>query len=214
LTLSAAHRLSQVLIENQWDEIDLVLNPENHVTLGLNARTEEVGEKNRKVDIGPPLVRWSVADLSNSDAMWRAYACLKPYLDAEQKNIDFRPIRFYQTISWKTGEVPVCNGPSCKLLGSGQEEFQILLKGLHPYIIALASKAWTDNKRQDFETVLRLVRYMRANGYDPDRQRNKDVQYEHWDHMKGGGSVEWTITPEGLTLQRNEPSEPSRSFLP
>jgi hypothetical protein len=196
LTLYAAHRLSQALIENSWEEIELVLNPENHVAFGFNAATEEVGTKTRKVDIGPPLLRWAVEDLSNPERMRQLYACLKPYLDAEQKNIDFRPVRYYQSISWKTGEVPVCKGPSCLSLGFGSDEIVNLLRGLQPYIIALDSKTWRENKREDFETVLRLVRYMRESGYDPDPHRHMEMRYEHWEHLQRGGSVQWSIATD------------------
>lgn len=141
IDLYAAHRLSQVLIENQYDEIELVLNPENDVHFGLNPKTEDVSEKSRRVDVGPPLLRWSINDIANRGAMNQVYSCLKTYLEAEQKNIDFRGIRYYEAISWETGKQPRCNEAACLMHGLSDAALAPVLRAMSPHLLAIKSLA-------------------------------------------------------------------------
>jgi hypothetical protein len=159
LDLYATHRLSQVLLEKAWEEIHLYFEP-----------TDEVrgGSDRRFAHIGPPLLSWSMHELANPDFSSRAYSILKPYLDTEQRNIEYRPIGYLENIHWETGQPPDCESGQT-LLGSVSDEYALrVMRSMAPHLSAFYLRAMARNDREGLELYLRLANHMREAGFDPD----------------------------------------------
>jgi len=183
IDLYAAHRLSQVLLENRYDEIEILLDPKNTTHLGMDPGTEEIRDRFRRVNIGPPLLSWSTSDLANAEFAREAYACIKPYLDAEQRNIEYRSIRYIEIISWETGQPPSCRQSSVHYQGMSEDQIHSIFRSMAPYLSTLELRAWMTNERSGLEAVVQLVDYMRRSGFDPDPNNRFQVSLEHWDEL-------------------------------
>lgn len=198
IDLYAAHRLSQVLIESQYEEIELVLDPENKVFFGVEPKTEDATGQGRRVNIGPPLLSWSSMDLAKPEFARRACPFLKVYLEAEQRNIDYRRIRYIEVISWITNEEPRCNQGSIHYQNISQEEILRVLRSTAPHIWALSTRAWLTNDRSALELVVKLIDFMRRSGFDPDPNGICHSNLTHWDQR---------AIPSDLLLAKKQSSE-------
>jgi hypothetical protein len=160
IDLFATHRLSQAFLETQHKEVHLLLDPESE-----HSRDSDV----RSLNIGPPLLSWTTHDLADPDFVPFAYSILKPYLDAEQRNIEYRGIRYIEIITWQTGNVPKCE-QSHMLFQSTvvDDEIRNVFRCMAPHVHAVAARAVSTNDRHAMDLVLRLIDYMRGNGFDPD----------------------------------------------
>jgi hypothetical protein len=175
IALYAGHFLSRALVEQTWDEIELILDEMP------NTRPGPPSESVRTVYAGPPLLRWSLADVSNAGTRRHAYDCLKPYLAAEQWNIDHRGIRYYDVIEWDTGQPTLRQYGSCILGASDGSDVLPVLRAMTPHLLALLSRAWSDRDRAAVALVRQLVAYMRAKGFDPDPNDTTATIERHWD---------------------------------
>ncbi len=193
IDLYAAHRLSQALLESRYDKIELLLDPENKTHRGIDPKTEAITDSFRSVNIGPPLLSWSTLDLANAEFSRQAYACIKPYLDAEQRNIDYREIRYIELISWETGQPPHCSQGSAHYQGMCEDEIHRAFRSMAPHLLALKLRAWMTNDRSVLEVVVQLVDYMRRCGFDPDPNNTFQMQLDHWDEL----AIPTDISPRG-----------------
>lgn len=186
IDLFATHRLSKALLERPYNEIELALEPKMEAILGsLDTEVEDIIDDYRCVNVGPPLLSWSVSDLADSGFTQQAYAVLKPYLEAEQRNVDYRGIRYIEVIEWVTNEPPRCKQGSMHFQSFGcDEEIQRVFRSMAPHIVALWMRVLGTNDRQLLEVILQLVNYMRDNGFDPDPHRIYDSFYRDWDELK------------------------------
>lgn len=184
IDLYATHRLSRALLGTRYEEVELVVDPTNEVFEGIDPETEVVAEQYRRVNIGPPLLTWSTGDLSESEFVGQSYAILKPYLETEQRNIDYRGIRYIEKISWKTGEPPNCVQGSIayQYFGSDEDILQVF-RSMVPHMEALRLRAMGTKDRSLIELLMHLVRYMRSSGFDPDPSGLYDSTYQHWDQL-------------------------------
>ena len=190
IDLYATHRLSQALLEGQYGEVELVLDPTNEVHFGIDPKTEAMTEQYRRVNIGPPLLTWSTFDLAKPEFAHRGYSVLKPYLEAEQRNIDYRGIRYIEVISWETDKPPRCAQARMHYQSSvSAEDILRVFLSMAPHLQALSTRAWITRDRTAFEIVLRLVEYMRGSGFDPDPNKIYDSSYENWDQLAFPGEL-------------------------
>jgi len=183
IDLYAAHRLSQVLLEKKYKTIELFLDPENKTYLGIDPNTEEITDERRRVNIGPPLLTWSTQDFAKPEFLRDASICLKQYLDAEQKNIDFRGIRYLDIIRWETGKPPWCNQGGMHYQNICQDEILNVFRSMTPHITALSLQAWMTNDRSAMELVVQLIDYMRRTGFDPDPNGIYHSKLANWDQL-------------------------------
>jgi hypothetical protein len=160
IELYATHWLSQVLLEMHYKEITLHLDRPSH----FNTTVEK-----RDVYLGWPLLKWSTEDITSSTLARMAYSVLKPYLTAEQRNIDHRNIRYIEQIQWKTNEVPVIS-KWANAFGSARskkELFSVFIS-MQPHLFAMAMNSVASGHQEALEAILHMVSVMRDSGYDPD----------------------------------------------
>lgn len=183
LDLYATHRMSLALLEASYQTIEVVLDPNfADAERGIDPKTERVTNDTRRVNIGPPLLSWSLKDATNQVFIGLAYDSLKTYLDAEQRNVDNRAVRYNESITWKTNGVPLAGRSSSgfQSLKDGSETSRIL--GLMvPYVQFLALRAWSTKNKKLLALVVQLGEYMRQNGCDFDPHRSKDTLLRDWD---------------------------------
>jgi hypothetical protein len=175
ISLYATHRLSQILLEAKYKEIRLYFNS---VDEG-NCEPEK-----RKAYIGPPLMVWDTLDVARKDFASWAYSILKPYVDAEQRNVTFREIRYCEPIRWESNRPPEC-GKGYMLAQSTVSDDDLLkaFNMMTPSLHAMAARALSNRDRQALEIVVRLIGYMRGHGFDPDPRNIHTNFYEHWDEV-------------------------------
>jgi hypothetical protein len=176
LDLYATHRLSQVMLEMSHKEVHLFLDTHEE---------GKAGPDKRFVNIGPPLLSWSIHDFTKSDFAPWAYSVLKPYLDAEQRNIDYRGIRYIQQISWETGKPPRCQEAHtlCQSAVSNDDILRVM-RSMVPHLHALVAWALGTEDRHAFEICLQLIDYMRRTGFDPDPGGAYRFLYANWDQIE------------------------------
>lgn len=190
IDLYATHRLSQALLEAEYKDVELILDPENDVFLGIDPDTEDATDEYRRVNVGPPLITWSTSDLAESDFPHHGYSVLKPYLEAEQRNIDYRHIRYIERITWSPGEPPNCSQGSAHYQYFGSdEEILGVFRSMAPHMEALRMRALGTKDRPLLEILVRLVHYMRGSGFDPDPNGIYDSIYQGWDQLAFPGEV-------------------------
>jgi hypothetical protein len=161
IDLYGTHRLSQIMLEAVgWEQVDLYFKPVNE---GKGTSTKRV------TDIAPPLLAWSVHDLANRDFLSHAYSRLKPYIEREQRNIDYRPIGYLENIDWNPGEPTPDYGGGRTIMGSGREEdFLRVLQSMGPHLDSFSLWATSRNDREGLDLYQRLVDHMRVAGFDAD----------------------------------------------
>jgi hypothetical protein len=122
IDLYPTHRLSQVILEAKYSEIHLFLDEKRHLH-------EDGGA--RRINIGPPLLSWSINDLVDRNFSELAFSVLKPYLDAEERNILYREVRYVETISWETGKPPKAESSRGFMRTTNStEEFVLAMKSM------------------------------------------------------------------------------------
>lgn len=162
IDLYGTHRLSQIMLEAiEWERLDLYFKPVDE--------TKKATSTKRATDIAPPLLTWSVHDLSNPDFLSDAYTRLKPYIEQEQRNIDYRPIGYLENIDWRPGDPAPNYDAGTTTTGSGREEdFLHLLRSMRPHLSAFSLWALSRNDREGLELYERLVDHLRGAGFDAD----------------------------------------------
>lgn len=186
LDLYAAHRMSNVLTESSYQTIELLLDPNfAEAARGLDPKTETVTTVDtRRVNIGPPLLSWSLKDAADQHFLDLAYDSLKAYLNAEQRNVDNRAIRYSESIEWRTNELPITGGSSTQFQAlSDKDEMKRALEVMVPHVKHLAMRAWMTRDKALLTLVIQLCDYMRMNGCDPDPQLLSNHQMNNWDSL-------------------------------
>jgi hypothetical protein len=175
LALYPTHRLSQVLLEGPHKEIHLYFGSVNE---------SKGGTDQRYAGLGPPLLCWTTYDVAREDFAPWAYSILKPYLEAEQRNVKYRNIRYCEPITWETNQIPRCAN-SHMIFGStvSDDDLYESLRSMTPHLHKFAACCMTKKDRQAMEIVLRMVDYMRGNGIDPDPNNIFATLYREWDTM-------------------------------
>jgi hypothetical protein len=176
LDLYATHRLSQVMLEMSHKEVHLFLDTQDE---------GKSGPDKRFVNIGPPLLSWSIRDFAKPEFAPWAYSVLKPYLDAEQRNIDYRGIRYIQQILWETGKPPRCQQAHMLFQSGGSnEDILRVMHSMGPHLHAIVGWAVGTKDRHALEMCLQLIEFMRGNGFDPDPGGGYQFLYANWDQIE------------------------------
>lgn len=157
LELFTTLRLHQVLLERDYETIELLLDPadENPITPSL-----------RQVGLGPPIHAWSVADVTEPDFLARSYAILRPHIDTLRQNRSLRDIQFQKCLRWETGQPPIDSG--YMMHGSPNTDIISTLRDMAPRVRRLMMEVDYRKRYKDFPTMLALFDMMRRWGADPD----------------------------------------------
>jgi hypothetical protein len=157
IKLYCTHRLNSILAEMPHTIIQLNLDP----TPDSDAPKEE-----RYAYIGPPVLSWTIQDMSRDDFAEWSYERLKPLLVAEQMNVDTRPLRLTELIKWTTNEVPLIGQGTMQC--SHPSDIPSILRSMNPHMVSLMSQAIIAKDRQLCEVLSPMLCYMKNNGFDPD----------------------------------------------
>jgi hypothetical protein len=84
IALFSTQRIHQILMENSYSEIHLLLDPGDEST---------GDEKSRRLNIGPEILTWSVGDVIKQDFLPHAFSVLRPHAENLRKNRSLRDIR-------------------------------------------------------------------------------------------------------------------------
>jgi hypothetical protein len=173
IDLYATHGLSKVILEGAYSEINLFLDSEPREPADLQKRS---------VFVGPPLISWSTLDLARAEFGPWAYSILKPYLEAEQRNIVYRGIRYIEIISWVTGKPPRCQEGSMLIQSTvSNDDVLRALRDMTPHLLAVANHAMSRRDRHAMEICIEMINHMRDIGFDPDPRRTHQALLSHLD---------------------------------
>lgn len=149
---------------------NLLLNSQSAITFSLDPLPEDPCPQTYipPTYLGPPFLRWTALDATDVAFAESAVFLMKQYIKAENRNIQYRDIRYYEGIRWETGSIE----PKASMAGffgrATKERVEKALDCLSPYVYVLAMDAATRGSRSDFDFVLDLIAYLRRNGHDTD----------------------------------------------
>jgi hypothetical protein len=163
ISLYCGYQLSHALREFDFSVINCCLDPDperqTHINKGFHST--------RNVYLGPPVLKWSVSQITDSSFLIAAYEVLKPWLKIEQENSDLRTLRYTVVVKeWETGIPPVRNGWA----GSGGPGdntpaiMHAMLPAVHSLFLYYDMMLMGDKEAACFE---QLVDWMRTRGVDP-----------------------------------------------
>lgn len=157
IELFSTLRLHQILLETRYDTIRLLLDP---------AAKDYSAPGERRVNIGPPVHSWSLADADRSEFLTDAHGVLRPHVEALARNRRLRDIQSHDVLQWETGKPPVEGGRM--MLGSPSDDIGTTLQGMAPHVRRLLFEIQSKKRYAEFPTVVNLVQMMRKWGVDPD----------------------------------------------
>jgi hypothetical protein len=157
IELFTTYRLHQILIERDYEEICLLLDP-NDETSKLSAA--------RRAYIGPPIHAWSIEDGTQPDFLMRSHEILRPHVESLRHNRHLREMCYLRMLKWETGIPPVDNG--IMMTAHSKGDTQNALQNMVPSIHQLLNEVWYKKRYGDFPTLVAMVQLMRRWGVDPD----------------------------------------------
>lgn len=122
------------------------------------------------VYLGPPVLKWTIADLAKREMLAEKYAAMKPHVAAAYKSIRYRSIGTTTTWRWETGEAPSPTGTSFSHRKQDNQTLRAALREMELPLQALGSDAIHRKDQDDLATVLALVALSRKHGINPDPQ--------------------------------------------
>lgn len=116
LDLFPTHALCDVFI-GLWNctEVKVKSGPRGNKKLGMEGTF-------MPVFLGPPLLSFSMCDVSDAKFATMAYRLLKNFLQLEQRNINVRPARFVSRLGWTTNQDVQITGSANSLSRANQKE--------------------------------------------------------------------------------------------
>jgi len=169
IDLYATHHLSQAMLERKYKQISLLLDD----------GTETHDAEKRSIHIGPPLLRWTTHDLAEPTFAALAYSVLKPYLVIEQRNIEYRSIRYLEMISWQTGKILSSQQGSIMHHSISSEDILNVFRQMAPHLQAIVLKSSMEQDRRGLEIAIRMADYMRENGFDTNEYGQYEATYAY-----------------------------------
>jgi hypothetical protein len=163
ISLYCGYQLSHALREFDFSVINGWLDPDPERPTHVN----EGFKSTRNVYLGPPVLKWGVAQITDSSFLTGAYAVMKPWLKIEQQNIDLRGLRYTVVVKeWETGIPPIQNDYA---ISGGRDDntpaiMQTMLPAVQTLGVAHHGGYMGDAEAACFE---QLVEWMRARGVDP-----------------------------------------------
>jgi hypothetical protein len=158
IELFTTHRLSQVLLEGECKGIRFNLDS-----------GENLDAKIRACCIGPPVLKWDTTFFGDERFPARAYTILKPHIQAEQRNVNFRSMGYCESIQWKEGEVPQCQiGNAAFHVPETPEEVKGMLGHTVQALQALLSHCLLSGDQDGHKAVMGMVEYTQRRGINVD----------------------------------------------
>lgn len=158
LSLYSSHRLTQLLASESPESICLKLEaPPNDEKLTATS-----------IQIGPPVLQWSMSDAHSSAFSELAYSVLKPLIQTEQRNLLYRHAHFVEGLTWTTNQIPSSGAVIFHTFSHTRDRAVSVMKSMSPQVIVLAFDCLFRGNRSELDTLLELVALMRINGHDPD----------------------------------------------
>ena len=160
IDLYACHRLAQAAIENAEYKT---------VVLDLESRDEakDGPEDGRKLCVGPPVLSWTVNDMSDKDFVRNAYKVLKPHLQTYRRNLEFCRCGRCEILAWKTGDVPKLSDVRMRS-GEFSEGVQSAMNLAMPYISACLLEFNGTGQLDAYDALREAVEQMQEIGADRD----------------------------------------------
>jgi len=150
-------RLHQILLEDSYDGIELLLD---------RAEERSTQQNVRRANLGPPIHAWTIADIIEPDFLTKSHAVLRPHVDILRRNRLLRGIQSQQLLKWKTGEPPTDNGEM--ILISPHSDIADTLRDMTPHARRLMMELQHQKRYGDFPVMLALFDLMRRWGANPD----------------------------------------------
>jgi hypothetical protein len=157
IELFSTQRLHQILLEQPYEGIELLLD-----------RTDESdpNPKFRRANLGPPVLEWSVADVSRPDLIDFAFEVLRPHVESLRQNRALRTIQMHHPLNWQTGKPP--SGVGTMMQTSAQSEIGDTLNGMAPHVCRLMMEISQTKRYSDFPLVAAFMEMMARWGVNPD----------------------------------------------
>jgi len=149
--------LQRILLERGYDGIELLLDPADETATMPNVR---------RVNLGPPVHAWSMADVTEPDFLEKSYAVLRPHVDILRRNRSLRGIQSQRVLRWETGQPPTDIGEM--MLVSPQNDIADTLRDMAPHARRLLVELQNRKRYGDFPVMLAFFDLMRRWGADPD----------------------------------------------
>jgi len=157
IELFTTQRLHQIVLEHDYEGIELLLDPADEASTTPNFR---------RANLGPPVHAWSMADVTDPTFGTRSYAILRPHVETLRRNRTLRGIQSQQLLRWETGQPPTANGEMMQV--SPQSEIADTLRDMAPHVRRLMMELQHRKRYADFPVMLAFFDLMRRWGADPD----------------------------------------------
>ncbi len=157
IELLCTHALSRIFAETDHTIIQL--------NFGGTPETDAPPSE-RYVSIDPPVLTWSVEDLSKPNFGEWAYERLKPLVEVEQKNLDTRILKHVSVVNWTTNDIPKINQAIMQL--QHPSDITTILSAIEPYVLTLMTHCIVSRDEDEYSMIESLIKFMRSHGRDPD----------------------------------------------
>lgn len=155
--LYCAHRLSNAFITKHDRQVVKIIFNDNI--------TDDIVEKDDPIiNIGPPVLKWSIASLEKDKAFISTfYDVLKEHVKIYKKNLSSRDIGWTDLLNWKTNEPPNVYGKASAKSRSYPERIQIAEDALDPFLANWLNELQLQKEwNYTAESVYSLMKKMRS----------------------------------------------------
>lgn len=150
-------RLQQVLLEQSYEGIELLLDPMDESFARRAVR---------RAWIGPPIFSWAIAETNARDLLVRAHSAIRPHIETLQTNRTLRKANKMKWLRWETGTPPVECGEMTFI--NSTSDISATLQAMAPYARRLMTELQSRQRYSDLPIVVGLFDLMRRWGVDPD----------------------------------------------
>jgi hypothetical protein len=157
IELFSTQRLHQILLEQSYEDIELLLDP---------ADESPLDPESRRANLGPPVHSWSMEDVAKPEFIANAFAVLRPHVMSLRENRLLRGIQSLRLLKWETGQPPTENG-EMMLLSPGND-IADTLRDMAPHVRRLLMELQLRKRYADFRVMLAFMNMMARWGVDPD----------------------------------------------
>ena len=162
IELFTTQRLHQILLESDYSEIELLLDQADETSKSPNIR---------RANLGPPVISWSMTDVSNPGFLSNAYEVIRPHVDALKKNCLLRGIQTQRLLKWGTGRPPTDYAETT--LVSPKNDIADTLREMVPHMGRVLMEMQYRKRYADFHVILAFFDLMKRWGVDPDPNGTK-----------------------------------------
>jgi hypothetical protein len=138
--------------------------------LDQSTKSQVPGTLDVKLD---SVLRWTLSDLANPNFVTRSYEALKPIIQLEQRNAQFRKMHYFEDTN---GSIMIASGMS--------HDRPALLKFLTPYLLTLGLDAAFDSTEADETFIRQLVAWVRSKGVEFDPTNSIENAFKSFKTLK------------------------------